>query len=99
MLPRIFDAFEQGGPETTRRFGGLGLGLAISKAIIDLHGGTLVAQSDGPGRGSTFTVMLRTAAVPEPLIDRPLPVLGESHPLRILLVEDHAAADRREPPV
>lgn len=90
VLPRIFDAFEQGGPETTRRFGGLGLGLAISKAVIDLHGGTLAAHSDGPGKGSMFTVTLRAAAAPEPSIDRPLPIVGESHPLRILLVEDHA---------
>ena len=58
ILPRIFQAFEQGGREITRRHGGLGLGLAISKAIIELHGGTLTAHSDGPGEGAMFTIEL-----------------------------------------
>ena len=89
LLPRIFDAFEQGGSETTRRFGGLGLGLAISKAVIDLHGGTLRADSEGHGRGSTFTVILQTIDAPAPVITNEAPAAGESQPLRILLVEDH----------
>jgi signal transduction histidine kinase len=54
FLDKIFDAFEQG---DTRREG-LGLGLAISKAIIEAHGGTIRAQSDGPGKGATFTIEL-----------------------------------------
>ena len=57
VLPRLFDAFEQGGVETTRLFGGLGLGLAISKAIVDAHGGTIESSSE-PGAGTTFTVKL-----------------------------------------
>ncbi len=89
LLPRIFDAFEQGGSEVTRRFGGLGLGLAISKAVIDLHGGVLSAQSEGPGKGSTFTVMLQTIDAPAPVIQSDILPTVEIKPLRILLVEDH----------
>ena len=58
LMPRIFDAFEQGGRVVTSRYGGLGLGLAISKRVVDLHHGTIEARSDGPGRGATFTVTL-----------------------------------------
>ncbi|MFN2509480.1 MAG: ATP-binding protein, partial [Chthoniobacterales bacterium] len=58
LLPRIFDAFEQGGRTTTTQYGGLGLGLAISKRVVDLHGGTITAESAGVGRGATFTVAL-----------------------------------------
>ena len=57
-LEKIFDAFEQGNPEITRRFGGLGLGLAISHAIVEAHGGRLLAASPGSGQGATFTVIL-----------------------------------------
>jgi two-component system CheB/CheR fusion protein len=58
VLLDIFDAFKQGEQTITRRFGGLGLGLAISKAIIELHGGSLAATSDGKGQGSVFSVRL-----------------------------------------
>ena len=93
-MMRIFNAFEQGERSRTRIFGGLGLGLAISRAIIELHGGTISASSEGQNRGAKFTVRLRTVA----------PVLIESRPqtlgtvasgpissrsLRVLLVEDH----------
>ena len=57
-LPHIFDAFNQGDPAVSARFGGLGLGLAISRAIVELHGGGLSAESAGRGRGATFTVRL-----------------------------------------
>ncbi len=68
-LPRVFDAFEQGSAETSRLYGGLGLGLAIAKAMVESHGGSLTAASDGPGRGATFRMrlpMLATAGVVEP---------------------------------
>jgi signal transduction histidine kinase len=55
---RIFDAFAQANRAVTREFGGLGLGLAISKATVDAHGGMLRATSPGPGKGATFTVEL-----------------------------------------
>jgi PAS domain S-box-containing protein len=93
-LPRIFDAFEQGGREVTRMFGGLGLGLSISKALVDLHAGTLVAESAGHGRGATFTMTLPAVAPPAATA---APV-GKSQALRdncrILLVEDHADTAR-----
>jgi signal transduction histidine kinase len=98
LLPRIFDAFEQGARSITRRFGGLGLGLAISKALVDLHGGRISVASGGAGQGTTFTVWLpllrhqrHQATAPEagaegasPAVE---PAAGGS--LRILLVEDH----------
>ena len=58
VLPTVFDAFSQGGEWVAREYGGLGLGLAISKATIEAHGGTIKAESGGVGQGSTFTVEL-----------------------------------------
>jgi PAS domain S-box-containing protein len=95
-MPHIFDAFEQGRTRSPRRTGGLGLGLAISKAIAEMHGGTLTAASAGLGEGATFTLSLpcdRTAAEipdaqePDQEIENPKPQVQN---LRILLVEDHA---------
>lgn len=57
-LPAIFEAFAQGDKWITREFGGLGLGLALSKATVEAHGGTIKAQSAGRGHGATFTVEL-----------------------------------------
>jgi two-component system CheB/CheR fusion protein len=89
ILPRLFNAFEQGGREITRSFGGLGLGLAISRSLIDAHGGTITAESLGKDRGSTFIVSLPVATN---LPDEPRRAL-HSPPrgrlCRILLVEDH----------
>lgn len=94
VLPKIFGAFEQGDRGITRRYGGLGLGLAISKAIVDLHGGQIVAMSEGIGKGATVSVRLPVksppAGAPSPL--RPRSVgQGEapSAPCHLLLVEDH----------
>jgi PAS domain S-box-containing protein len=58
FLPYIFDYFRQEDSTTTRKFGGLGLGLAIARYIVDLHGGTIAAKSAGEGEGATFTVKL-----------------------------------------
>jgi two-component system CheB/CheR fusion protein len=57
-LSAIFDPFVQADPTIAREFGGLGLGLAIARATVEAHGGTLVARSEGPGRGATFSVTL-----------------------------------------
>lgn len=58
LLSKIFDPFEQGDPAITRQFGGLGLGLAIAKAIVEVHRGRLSASSGGPGLGAAFLVEL-----------------------------------------
>ena len=58
FLPFIFDRFSQSEPSTTRTHGGLGMGLAISKAIMELHGGTITAHSEGEGKGSTFAISI-----------------------------------------
>jgi signal transduction histidine kinase/CheY-like chemotaxis protein len=89
LLPRIFNAFEQGERAVTRRFGGLGLGLTISKQIIELHRGKISVSSEGPGQGSTFSVELSLASEPErsePV--RQAPASTPTHGRRILLVED-----------
>lgn len=95
-LPRIFNAFDQVDSAVARRVGGLGLGLTIAKALVDAHGGTLVASSEGPGTGSTFTVELNTIPVPsnQPQPTSPDPLQSNSSaavPLNLLLVEDHAS--------
>jgi len=64
VLPRIFNAFDQGDQSVTRQFGGLGLGLALCKALVELHGGAIRASSAGRGHGSTFTVELPVVAAP-----------------------------------
>lgn len=58
FMPRIFDRFSQSDSSTTRKFGGLGLGLAVSQHIVKLHDGTIEAKSGGEGKGSTFSVKL-----------------------------------------
>lgn len=90
-LERIFIAFEQADTSISRRFGGLGLGLAISKAMVDAHGGTITASSDGPGFGAAFTVELPLASPAELEASMPVivPPLGPSPGLRLLVVEDH----------
>jgi PAS domain S-box-containing protein len=92
-LPRIFNAFEQGTRSRNRSFGGLGLGLAISRAIMELHGGSITANSAGKDKGTTFFVRLHTVK-PVPIRGaekRPVPAPERTpgRPLRVLVVEDH----------
>jgi CheY-like chemotaxis protein len=63
-IDKVFNAFEQGQSSITRKFGGLGLGLAISKAMVRAHGGTISVESAGLGKGATFTVLLNTVPTP-----------------------------------
>ena len=65
LLPHVFDAFRQGETGSTRRHGGLGLGLAIVHQLVGLHGGTVQAHSDGRGQGATFTVRLPASLSPD----------------------------------
>ena len=100
ILPRIFGAFEQGDRSITQQFGGLGLGLAITKAIVEAHGGTITAASPGVDKGSLFTVRLplgtavaATVAMPSPapaLAHATTPRTPEPTTVHLLLVEDHA---------
>lgn len=97
-LARVFDAFEQGDTAVTREFGGMGLGLAISKSIVELHGGTIRADSAGPGLGATFTVELPAPPLPAALTapggNGNKPGNGDGGGLRLLLVEDHVDTAR-----
>ncbi len=96
FLPKVFDAFEQADSKITGQIGGLGLGLAICKAITEMHGGKIHARSDGPGTGATFTVELPIASAAEResvVAQLPRAASTDSH-LRLLVVEDHA--DTRE---
>src|SRR5687767_2353192 len=91
VIAKIFTPFEQTDRYITQRFGGLGLGLAISKRLAELHGGNIVAHSDGRGRGSTFTLTLPCVPCPAPESGHEAPAASEDNGrrLRILLVEDH----------
>ena len=91
-LPKIFDAFEQGGRTQS---GGLGLGLAISKTLVEAHKGTITAQSAGLNKGSKFALVFPTSEKAEAQITPPLsPIFAERQPMRILLVEDHEDTNR-----
>jgi CheY-like chemotaxis protein/anti-sigma regulatory factor (Ser/Thr protein kinase) len=96
VLPRLFSAFEQGDVRAMRQHAGLGLGLAISKKLVEAHGGTITAMSDGHGKGATFAVELSTVAVfePAPVAHAPARDTGNERMLRVLLVEDHEATLR-----
>lgn len=94
LLSRLFEPFEQGGQHTNRHYGGLGLGLTICKSFMELHGGSITAQSEGLGHGATFTLRFPTVcgsasvAMAPPCTSSPAgdaPQAGR----RVLLVEDH----------
>ena len=90
LLPHIFDLFSQGERTPDRSQGGLGLGLALVKSLVQLHGGHVEASSAGPGRGSVFSLTLPRGAAPEAAA--PLPVSrapGERPPLRVMIVDDN----------
>jgi signal transduction histidine kinase len=90
IMRRIFDPFEQGNRSFERRFGGMGLGLAISKSLAQAHGGTLTAQSGGCDRGSTFILSMPTLSPAEAAnVPRKTTSEAPQQGLKILLVDDH----------
>src|ERR1700730_10733673 len=87
---RIFEAFDQGERSITRKFGGLGLGLTISKTLLDLHGGKISVQSEGKNRGTTFRVFLDVLHEPSvAFTDTTKTDTTVTKSLRLLLVDDH----------
>jgi CheY-like chemotaxis protein len=107
-LPYVFDRFRQADSSTRRRFGGLGLGLSIVKHLVEMHGGTVEAQSAGEGHGATFLVRLPIQAVRGEEVDAKIapdrsdtkaplvPGLPSEHldGVRVLVVDDEADARR-----
>jgi PAS domain S-box-containing protein len=101
-LPFVFDRFRQADASITRAFGGLGLGLSIARHLVELHGGTIDAESEGDGKGSRFTLTLKQVAldaVPAPTLQATaLPrtpgnaVVSELSGLRVLVVDDEPDA-------
>jgi signal transduction histidine kinase len=89
MLPEIFHMFTQVDYSLERAHAGLGVGLALSKRLVELHGGTLVAESDGIGRGSRFLVTLTTVPCPEDAKEDTKASAPECPSRRILLVDDN----------
>jgi CheY-like chemotaxis protein len=90
MLPRVFDLFTQDRADTVRSHTGLGIGLALARRLIELHGGSIEARSDGPGHGSTFTIRLPITAEAEvePAVQATtLPIRS-----RVVVIDDNADA-------
>jgi CheY-like chemotaxis protein/two-component sensor histidine kinase len=88
-LPHLFEVFTQADRTLARSKGGLGLGLALVKGLVDLHGGTVEARSDGRDKGSEFTVRLPRAAEPAALTEVPVSPSSIGKKKRILVVEDN----------
>ena len=93
LLPDLFDTFVQGARGPDRAEGGLGIGLSLVKTLTELHGGSATAHSDGPGRGSEFSVRLPSAVSSNGSTGSATPDFGASEPAsataRVLLVDDH----------
>ncbi|HZI19618.1 MAG TPA: PAS domain S-box protein [Pyrinomonadaceae bacterium] len=93
FLPHVFERFRQADGSTTRTHGGLGIGLALVKSFVEAHGGSVAASSDGPGRGSRFSVTLPLIPAPAAPSSDGQPTTAEAEPCaeevcRILLIED-----------
>jgi two-component system CheB/CheR fusion protein len=93
LLPHVFDLFTQANQALDRSQGGLGIGLTLVRRLVELHGGTVDAKSDGPGQGSEFIVRLPLLADKARAADRGVSHAGEpsamTRELRVLVVEDH----------
>ncbi len=87
LIPRVFDIFVQGDRTLDRSQGGLGVGLAVVKRLVEMHGGSVSARSAGPGQGAEFSIHL--PLIEPPVESPPLPPAGAVAPLRILVVDDN----------
>jgi len=95
LLPSVFDLFTQVDSTNSTAAGGLGIGLALARRLVELHGGTIDATSDGPGRGSAFVVRLPATIAAECVDTRPSeepPLERGLPPRRVLIVDDNADA-------
>ena len=90
LLPKVFDLFVQGDTSLDRSKSGLGIGLALVRQVVQLHGGRVSAFSAGPGKGSEFVVYLPAAPEDAPAeLESPDPAGGARHRLRVVVVDDH----------
>ena len=90
LLPRVFDLFEQGRQTLDRSSGGLGIGLALVRSLVEVHGGKVAAASAGTGKGSTFTVRLPALEPNGSATAPPIPPsTKQRRPARVLLVDDN----------
>jgi signal transduction histidine kinase len=92
VLPHIFDLFTQGPRSLARSEGGLGVGLNVVRNLVNMHGGTITAESAGIGRGSRFTLRLPACALPEPAPVVPDYVAAPAGSCRVLIIEDNPDA-------
>src|SRR5687767_6185645 len=88
FLPHVFDRFRQADGSTSRRHGGLGLGLAIADALAKMHGGKILAESKGAGKGSSFTLHVELATTERLTPEHPAEKFHSLHGLDVLIVED-----------
>ncbi|HEX9670134.1 MAG TPA: MEDS domain-containing protein [Thermoanaerobaculia bacterium] len=98
ILPHVFEPFTQADHSLERTKGGLGVGLAVAKGLVELHGGEVEARSEGLGRGARFTMLLPIAAAAPTAAAAERPATEERHARRVLVVEDNpdAAATLRD---
>jgi signal transduction histidine kinase len=94
MLPRVFDLFTQDDTTSQRSQTGLGIGLALARRLIEMHGGSIDAHSDGPGRGSTFTLRMPVAHLAATIHATTPPVATPCAGRRVLVIDDNAAGAR-----
>ena len=94
MLPRVFDLFTQDDATSQRSQTGLGIGLALARHLIEMHGGSIDAHSDGPGRGSTFTLRMPVAHLATTIHAATPPATTPCAGRRVLVIDDNAAGAR-----
>lgn len=93
LLPTIFELFTQIRPDSSKRHGGMGIGLALARSLVELHGGTVTAESAGPGAGSTFVIRIPAVSLAAPQVPQEAPgAAARLVGLRVLVVDDNEDA-------